>query len=270
MRMWIFLAASLLLSVPAIKADDAPVTAQEGGKNTHTGGGRAVKAVTGDTTQAPAVTVADTATIDGMLHLRVGQQSDTVFILDIDDPQNGRNVKLPFAVRLDALEITRKEDEPAVYIFVPDQKAPITTLNVREGEEVTVRGSRVRILGVTGASKSSDPLKPISVGMTVEVMYKGERWLLQENQPSASTEIIFLLARRKRLALDDVISTLSLLDRAGVLIKTQTIHLNQWLQHDDWWLYNSAWDPSDLEYIGIQVRDAPFPQWPPEECGAKP
>jgi hypothetical protein len=192
---------------------------------------------------------------EGMVHLMVGLVADRMAVME-GGVQVEREVRLPFQVRLDAFTVEFYE---MVYVFVPSENAPVASLSVERGHETDVGGSHIRVVGSRVVEVPVRPGMPPVKKRIATVEVDGELGEIAADVPFGNDKFA-LLYKPDSGDVKLYQSKVTLLDKEGNELVTQDVLVNHPLVYDGWWLYQSNWNPRNLQYSGLHaVRDPGLP-----------
>jgi len=192
---------------------------------------------------------------EGMVHLVVGDSTDLMIVME-EGRQIDREARLPFTVRLDDFQVEFYE---MVYVFLPEESAPVIALNVERSRETDVAGAHIKVLGSRIHESPSSPGNPPVSRRFAIIEVDGEKGEIPANV-SMGNDKLTLLYKPDSGDVKLYQSRVTILDNEGNELKTQDVVVNHPLIHDGWWLYQSNWNPRDLQYSGLQaVRDPGLP-----------
>jgi len=168
---------------------------------------------------------------EGMVHLTVGHA--TPWMTETKDGfQIGREVRLPFTVRLDDFQVSFYE---MVYVFVPGEPGPVASLNVERGRETDVAGVHIKVLGSRVVIDPSSEGRPQTKRRVAIVEVDGDLGEIPADVP-VGNERYAIVYKPDSGDVKLYQSRVTLLDDEGNELVTQDVLVNHPLIYDGWWL----------------------------------
>ena len=151
-------------------------------------------------------------------------------------------------------------DAQMLFVFKAGVQEPVATLDVAKQEQTEVEGRNIVTKSVKSTSGPPRNHPPIEVEVAlVEIDGQEAKIPLGKTLPLGDLLFVYHPVRGdpKRFWSD-----IALLDKKDLenTLAAQKVEVNQPLQYDGWWIYQSNWDPADETYSGfLVVKDPGLP-----------